>query len=116
LLPRREDVFGSLTLEFGLGGGADRMHIHGAGYKKIEKIGEHMAQEGIPLGEWSGSNATRQLAETIKRLEKENAEQQTRMLRWTIAAALFAGGALVVSFFSLLVSILPWLGVGHYAG
>jgi hypothetical protein len=71
-----------------------------------------MTQVGIPIGEWSGGDATRQLEETIKRIEKENADQQARMLRWSIAAALLAGGALLVSVASLLVSI--W--VGHQAG
>jgi hypothetical protein len=47
-----------------------------------------MANSGIPLGEWSGSNATRELESTIREFNA-SAERQTRqMLRltWVIAA------------------------------
>jgi hypothetical protein len=46
-----------------------------------------MAEGGIPLGEWSGSNATRELHETIKRFN-ESATRQTAIiirLTWAIA-------------------------------
>jgi hypothetical protein len=33
----------------------------------------------------------------INQLQKENAERQAKILKWTIAAALFAAGALFVS-------------------
>ena len=38
-----------------------------------------MANSGTPLGEWSGSNATRELHETIKRFNA-TAEEQARQM------------------------------------
>ena len=61
-----------------------------------------MAEGGIPVGQWSGSDATKQLEETIERLQLENSKQQTTMLNWTKLAVLFAFGALVLSLIQLL--------------
>jgi hypothetical protein len=35
---------------------------------------------GIPLEQWNGSDATKQLEETIKRAQLENSKQQATML------------------------------------
>jgi hypothetical protein len=64
-----------------------------------------MAEGGIPLGQWSGSDATKQLEETIKSAQLANAKQQTTMLRLTIATAFFAFGALVLSLIQLCISV-----------
>jgi hypothetical protein len=55
-----------------------------------------MSQGGIPLSEWSGSGATRELHETIK-LFNATAQRQseemlalTRQLKWLTWAMLFA--------------------------
>jgi hypothetical protein len=48
----------------------------------------------------------------INQLQKENAERQAKILKWTIAAALFAAGALFVS----CLSFLALVGVGDHAG
>ena len=53
--------------------------------------------DNTPLGQWSGSDATKQLEETIKRLQLENSKQQATMLNWTKLAVVFAFGALVLS-------------------
>jgi hypothetical protein len=65
-----------------------------------------MAQSGIPLGQWSGSDATKGLEETIKRIQMENSKQQTTMLRWTQACGVFAFLAFVVSLAALVVSLV----------
>jgi hypothetical protein len=44
----------------------------------------------IPLGEWSGSNATKNLERTIERIQKENAAQSRLMLALTAIAAVAA--------------------------
>jgi hypothetical protein len=55
-----------------------------------------MAQGGIPLSEWSGSGATRELHETIKQFvgssDRQSAEmiRLTRQLKWLTWAMLFA--------------------------
>jgi hypothetical protein len=55
-----------------------------------------MANSGIPLSEWSGSGATRELHETIKQFnataERQSAEMValTRQLKWLTWAMLFA--------------------------
>jgi hypothetical protein len=64
-----------------------------------------MAEGGIPLGQWSGSDATKQLEETIKSAQLANPKQQTTMLRLTIATAFFAFGALVFSLIQLCLSV-----------
>jgi hypothetical protein len=75
-----------------------------------------MAEGFIPLGQWSGSDATKQLEETIKRIQLENSEQQRRiqlenskqqetMLWWTVISAVCAGGAFAVSLIAFIVSL-----------
>jgi hypothetical protein len=44
---------------------------------------------GVPLEQWNGADATKQLEGTIKRAQLENSKQQTTMLRLTIATAFF---------------------------
>ena len=58
--------------------------------------------DNTPLGQWSGSDATKQLEEAIKRIQLENSKQQATMLRWTIASALCALGAFILSLVALL--------------
>ena len=41
------------------------------------------ASGGIPLGEWSGSNATRDLHETIKQFNEKAEKQTQQMVRLT---------------------------------
>jgi len=45
------------------------------------------ANSGIPLGEWSGSDAVNALHETIKEFDRTSSRQTTAILRltWTIA-------------------------------
>jgi hypothetical protein len=45
---------------------------------------------GIPLDEWSGSKATKELEATIVRLQRENARQSMVMLILTAIAAVAA--------------------------
>jgi hypothetical protein len=42
-----------------------------------------MVQGGIPLGEWSGSDATRELHKTIKDFSDASSRQTTKMIRLT---------------------------------
>jgi hypothetical protein len=46
---------------------------------------------GIPIGEWSGSDATKALHESIKNYQEVSSRQTTQMLRltWTIAVLTF---------------------------
>ena len=44
----------------------------------------------IPLDEWSGSKATKQLEATVERIQKENAGQTKVMLVLTFIAAVAA--------------------------
>jgi hypothetical protein len=44
----------------------------------------------IPLDEWSGSKATKELQSTIERIERENTRQQKVMLWLTAIAAVAA--------------------------
>jgi len=46
---------------------------------------------GIPLSEWSGSGATKQLEETIKKFNEETSRQtrQLLILTWVIAILTF---------------------------
>lgn len=71
-----------------------------------------MAQDHTPLGKWSGSDATEQLEETIKRFQLENSQQQVEnsqqqatMLWWTKACGIFVFLAVVVSLIALVVSL-----------
>jgi hypothetical protein len=63
-----------------------------------------MAKGGIPLDEWSGSNATKELHETVKKIEEAN----VRLQRWML------GVKAPPSFFPLLdrkgVEALPASG------
>jgi hypothetical protein len=59
----------------------------------------------IPLGQWSGSDATKQLEETIKSAQLESSKQQKTTLKVAIASAIFAFGALVLSLIQLCVSM-----------
>lgn len=45
-------------------------------------------RSGIPLGEWSGSDATRALHETIKAYQEESGRQTAKMIRLTEAITL----------------------------
>jgi hypothetical protein len=53
--------------------------------------------KGIPLEEWSGAKATKELQAAIERIERENAALARRNYRVGVAAAVFAFGALVAS-------------------
>jgi hypothetical protein len=44
----------------------------------------------IPLDEWSGSKATKELQAAIERIERDNARQTNRMLWLTAIAAVAA--------------------------
>ncbi|MEI9426852.1 hypothetical protein [Mesorhizobium sp. Cs1299R1N3] len=54
---------------------------------------------GIPLGEWSGSSATRELHETIKQFTESSDKQAQAMIKLTWAilllTALMFGGLIV---------------------
>jgi hypothetical protein len=47
-----------------------------------------MAKSGVPLGEWSGSDATKTLQATIEKYQAESSRQTGKMifLTWVIAA------------------------------
>lgn len=56
----------------------------------------------IPLDEWSGSKATKELEATIKRIQDENAGQSRVMLVLTFiaaVAAIIAAGPVIQSWF-----------------
>jgi hypothetical protein len=47
-----------------------------------------MGKRGIPLGEWSGSDATEALRQTIEKYEFETSRQTRTMIRLTWATTL----------------------------
>ena len=61
-----------------------------------------MANSGIPIGEWSGSNATRELHETIKAFNAAAEEQTqqmiilTRRIMWLTGVMLILVGVQIV--------------------
>ncbi|MCF7965771.1 MAG: hypothetical protein K9L79_09570 [Methylobacter tundripaludum] len=62
-----------------------------------------MASGGIPLSEWSGSGATRELHETIK-LQIASTDRQSKVIaRLTVFMAILA----VVQTFAAVVQIIP---------
>jgi len=61
-----------------------------------------MAIRGIPLGEWSGSNATRELHQTIKDFVESNNQSTKWMLRLTWAIA----GLTLVMLIAVIVQIV----------
>ena len=44
-----------------------------------------MAPGGVPLPEWSGSGATKQLEETIKKFNEETSKQNRQLLIWNLS-------------------------------
>ena len=50
-----------------------------------------MPERGIPIGKWSGSDATRELHQTIKTFNAETSRQTRTLIRltWIIAALTF---------------------------
>ncbi len=58
--------------------------------------------DGIPLGEWSGSNATRELHEAIREFNQEAAKQTAIMIRLTRLIV----GLTVVLVIGLVVQII----------
>jgi hypothetical protein len=63
-----------------------------------------MPEGGMRLAAWNGSDATRQLEETITRIQRQNASQQKTMLWLTGVSALCAFAAAILSLFQLLHS------------
>jgi hypothetical protein len=62
---------------------------------------------GIPLGEWSGSNATRELNETIKKFNEATGGQTRRLLflTWVIA--------ILTALMLIGLGIQIWLALKH---
>lgn len=50
-----------------------------------------MADGGIPLGEWSGSTATRELRKTIEEFNEQSAKQGRTIIRLTWAILVLTG-------------------------
>ena len=64
---------------------------------------------GIPLGEWSGSNATRELHETIKQFNEKTERQTQKMVRLTKVIAWLTFVMLVAVAFQIVVAIKAML-------
>jgi len=60
-----------------------------------------MAKGGIPLDEWSGSKATKELHETVKKIEEAN----VRLQRWMLGVTILT---LVVGVIALWPIIREW--------
>jgi len=64
-----------------------------------------MAPNNIPLSEWSGSEATRQLEETLKKFNEETSKQtrQLLVLTWvmTILTVLMTIGVVIQIYLAL---------------
>jgi len=69
-----------------------------------------LANSGIPLGEWSGSNATRELHETIKQFNAAAEEQTRQMIRLTKRIMWLTGAMLILVGVQIVVAIRPLAG------
>lgn len=65
---------------------------------------------GIPIGEWSGSDATKALHETIKSYQEASRKQTTQMLRLTWAIAILTFVMLVGLVVQIYLAIKPCVG------
>ena len=64
-----------------------------------------MALSGVPLGQWSGSDATNALHETIKQFNEQSSRQTDQMLKLTRVMAWLT----VAMFIGLIVQIaMAW--------
>jgi hypothetical protein len=69
-----------------------------------------MAQGGIPLSEFSGSGATRELHETIRDFNRATGEQTRtiiRLTRWILALTVVMTVAVIVQIIVALVTSSP---------
>jgi hypothetical protein len=66
-----------------------------------------MAQSGIPLSEWSGSGATRELHETIKKQIEANDKQFRKSILWSKIAVIAAIVAVILALIQIAVSVYP---------
>ncbi len=69
-----------------------------------------LANSGIPLGEWSGSNATRELHETIKQFNAAADEQTRQMVRLTKKIMWLTVAMLVLVGVQIVVAIIQLAG------
>lgn len=62
-----------------------------------------LPNSGIPLGEWSGSDATRELHATIKEFNEKSGKQTEQIIRLTKVIALLT--------FVMLLAVIAQIGV-----
>ena len=60
---------------------------------------------GIPLGEWSGSDATRELHETIKQFNEASQRQTKTMIRLSWAMVWLSVAMLVIAGVQVYVAV-----------
>ncbi len=68
------------------------------------------ANSGIPLGEWSGSNATRELHETIKRFNAAAEDQTRQMVRLTKTITWLTAAMLILVTVQIVIAIRSFAG------
>jgi hypothetical protein len=68
-----------------------------------------MPNTGIPLGEWSGSNATNQLRETIEKLSQQSERQTRTMVRLTKAIFGLTVLMIVIGSVQIWIALYPHL-------
>ena len=68
-----------------------------------------MAKDGIPLSEWSGSGATRELHETIKQFNDTTQKQTQTLIRltWIIACLTLVMSVAVIVQIALAFYAIP---------
>ncbi len=62
---------------------------------------------GIPLSEWSGSGATRELHETMKKQIEANDKQFRKSIFWSKIAGIAAIVAVILALIQIVVSVYP---------
>jgi hypothetical protein len=73
-------------------------------------IWEESMSGGIPLGQWSGSDATNALHETIQRYQETSSKQTAQMLRLTWAIAVLTFVMLIGLAVQIYLAIKPCIG------
>ena len=64
-----------------------------------------MSKGGIPIEEWSGAKATKELHETVKRFGEESSKQTRQMLRLTWAIVGLTVTMLIAVFVQIIVAL-----------
>jgi hypothetical protein len=66
-----------------------------------------MAKGGLPIGEYSGSDATKALHDTIKKYQEESSRQTDKMVKLTVAITWLTVVMLIAVLVQIYLTIFP---------